>query len=145
MPRALSWHSAPCRPTYGIATRYLVSLHAKRRGPICAWPSSRVPYIRGQPRGCDLRGINRRLVEKEPYQKGFVAWERRWIVELTLAALAIGAPYITRAPIRSRSQLVAMAGVASPMAADASTNSALGRGLIQVHAITQETSATAAR
>ena len=52
-----------------------------------AWPSLREAVLDGafvaerRQVWCDLHGMRRRVVERDPAQKGFVVLERRWVVE----------------------------------------------------------------
>ena len=58
------------------------------------WPSLRVAVLDGAfaaercEEWCCLHGMRRRVVEKNPDQKGFVVLERRWVVERTFGWLS---------------------------------------------------------
>lgn len=58
------------------------------------WPSLRLAILDGAftaercQEWCNLHGMRRRVVEKDPDRKGFVVLERRWMVERTFGWLS---------------------------------------------------------
>jgi transposase len=58
-----------------------------------AWPSLREAVLDGAfvaercQRWCNFHGMRRRVVERDPAQKGFVVLERRWVVERSFGRL----------------------------------------------------------
>ena len=73
---------------------------------------------------CNIHGMRRRVVEKDPDQKGFVVLERRWVVERTVGWLSHWAGLHRERAGRLDVATGRLACVASLMAANALHNPA---------------------
>ncbi|WP_373322038.1 transposase [Methylobacterium dankookense] len=94
------------------------------------WPSLRLAIRDGAftagrcQEWCNLHGMRHRVVEKGPDQRGFVALERRWLVERTLGWLSHGGGLLRERAGRLDVATGRLACVASLMAANALNNPA---------------------
>jgi len=94
------------------------------------WPSLRLAILDGAFTAeccqdwCNIHGMRRRVVEKDPDQKGFVVLERRWVVERTFGWLSHWAGLHRERAGRLDVATGRLACVASLMAANALHNPA---------------------
>ncbi|QEE39033.1 MULTISPECIES: IS5 family transposase [unclassified Methylobacterium] len=92
------------------------------------WPSLRLAILDGTFAAercqdwCNIHGMRRRIVEKEPDQKGFVVLKRRWVVERTFCWLSHWAGLHRERAGRLDVATGRLACVASLMAANALYN-----------------------
>ena len=102
-----------------------------------AWPSLREAVLDGafraerRQRWCNFHGMRRRVVARDPAQKGFVVLERRWVVERGFGWLGHGGGLlrdragrldVSTAPLTLVAVLSGIAALINPTPIHAATN-----------------------